>query len=223
MLIYRALAALLSYPEESLVAALPELRGEIRGAPALPLKQKEALDRLLTELAERDLLDSQERYGGLFDRVRSASLHLFEHVHGASRDRGMAMVDLLGLYRRHGLEIAANELPDYLPLFLEFLSIVEPDEASRMLADTSHILDLIHGRLSERGSAYAAIFAALLHLAGAKPTAQPAPAEDEDSFEALDRAWEEAAVQFGPNDPSAAQNGSPCSRAAAVVAGFAET
>jgi nitrate reductase delta subunit len=221
MSIYRALAALLTYPEAPLIAALPELRDEIRRAPGLGLRHKEALDRLVAEMAAFDLIDAQERYGALFDRVRSVSLHLFEHVHGASRDRGMAMVDLMALYRRHGLEIAANELPDYVPMFLEFLSTIDPAEAARLLGDTAHIVDRIHGRLAERGSAYAAVFAALLRLAGAAPSAPPAAAADEDSFEALDRAWEEAAVKFGPDDPSAAQNGSACSRADAVVARLA--
>ena len=81
-----------------------------------------ALDRLLDELATGDLYDLQERYVLLFDRTRSLSLHLFEHVHGESRDRGQAMVDLKALYERHGLLMSSSELPDHLPLFLEFLS-----------------------------------------------------------------------------------------------------
>ena len=110
---YRALAALLAYPEAALIEALPEIRPQ---APAEVL-------RLVKELEEQDLLVSQECYVSLFDRSRALSLHLFEHVHGESRDRGQAMVDLQAAYLARGMQVVAHELPDYLPAFLE-LSLI---------------------------------------------------------------------------------------------------
>jgi nitrate reductase delta subunit len=159
----------------------------------------------------------QERYTGLFDRGRSLSLHLFEHVHGDSRDRGPAMIDLIALYRRHGFEPHPRELPDYLPLFTEFLGQIDAGEARGLLRDAAPIVALLKERLEKRASAYAAVPAALLALAEAEQVqspAQPAGAED-DSLEAIDRAWEETAVTFGPeNDPTR----SGCDKAASWVA-----
>ncbi len=219
MRILKTLSLLLSYPTAELAAALPELRREIAAAHSLRPAQREALERLASELAAGDLLDVEERYVALFDRVRSLSLHLFEHVYGDSRDRGTAMVGLIEIYRKHGLESATGELPDYLPLYLEFLATLPAAQSNPMLADAADTLDGIHARLAARGSAYAAVFAALLHLACAKVSHEPAKFDpDEDSYEALDRAWEEAAVRFGPDDPSAHQNGSACPRADALVA-----
>lgn len=214
---YKILALLLAYPEAETVTAFPGMRDVLAREAVLPHAHQAALGALMGELADGDLVDAQERYVALFDRTRSLALHLFEHVHGDSRDRGMAMVNLIEVYRKKGLTIAAHELPDYLPLFLEFLSLLPPAEAQAHLKDAAHILAAIHARLVKRGSAYAAPFAALLFLAGAKTA--PVPAEDEDdSLEALDRAWEEAAVTFGPDslkDQTAAGDG--CARAAAML------
>ncbi|MBE0703476.1 MAG: nitrate reductase molybdenum cofactor assembly chaperone, partial [Afipia sp.] len=115
---FKVLSALLTYPSEDLVAAAP-LFGDVLDEEALvPLAAREKLDVLLDELAASDLFDLQERYGLLFDRSRSLALHLFEHVHGESRDRGQAMVDLKTLYENAGFFITANDLPDFIPLFL---------------------------------------------------------------------------------------------------------
>ena len=130
---YRALAAILSYPEQELLDALPELRRAIEGEGIAALPELEGL------FAD-GLLAAQERYVALFDRSKALSLHLFEHVHGDSRDRGQAMVDLAGVYAERGVEPAQGELPDYLPAFLEFLSLLPPEEARAMLADAADIL-----------------------------------------------------------------------------------
>jgi nitrate reductase delta subunit len=120
----KVLSALLSYPSAELQAAVPEMRAAVNAERALPQRNRDRLGRLLEEIATGDLYDLQERYVLLFDRTRSLSLHLFEHVHGESRDRGQAMVDLKALYERHGLYMSSSELPDHLPLFLEFLSAI---------------------------------------------------------------------------------------------------
>ena len=125
----KVLSALLSYPTAELQAAVPEMRAALDREARLPQRNRDRLDRILDEIATGDLYDLQERYVLLFDRTRSLSLHLFEHVHGESRDRGQAMVDLKSLYERHGLLMSSSELPDHLPLFLEFLSTIPEAEA----------------------------------------------------------------------------------------------
>lgn len=197
-----ALSALLTYPTERLIAAIPEIEAAMTSEGLLKSKSRRALSALLDELRTLDLYDLQERYVELFDKTRRLSLHLFEHIHGESRDRGQAMVDLAAHYERGGLIPTGGELPDYLPLFLEFLSTRPPGEAYDLLSETAHILALLEERLSKRGSAYSAVFTAILSIDD-KITAPPAIAEDTDQpddFAALDAAWEETAVTFGPGD-----------------------
>ena len=105
-------------------AATGEIAAVLAEEGLVPAPLRAAIGALLAELAGRDIYELQERYFALFDRSRTLSLHLFEHVHGESRDRGQAMADLIALYRGHGLEPTASELPDFLPLFLEFLSLL---------------------------------------------------------------------------------------------------
>ena len=193
----KALSALLTYPTAELAAAIPEVRGALAEDRALPERHLAALTPLLTRLASRETIESEETYVGLFDRSRMLSLHLFEHVHGEGRDRGQAMVDLLSLYDSGGYRIEADELPDYLPLFVEFLSTRPEAEARESLGDIAHILTAMHARLKGRDPAYAAVLGALLELAGEPAVADVAEAVD-DGPEALDRAWEEIAVTFGP-------------------------
>lgn len=202
---YRALSALLSYPTDDLVAALPEIRAALRRERLIPAAELRALDAVIDDMESRDLYDVQERYVELFDRSRSLSLHLFEHIHGESRDRGQAMVDLAELYRSRGITATAGELPDFLPLFLEFLSLVEPAEAKKLLTDAAHIVLVLQERLARRQSPYAHVLAAVAALAEARvlpadrssATDAAAPADD---LAALDAEWEEAAVTFGSGD-----------------------
>ena len=135
----RALSALLCYPTAETMAALDELAEVLRADPLLPPDRLAALDNFIAELRTLPLLDAEERYVALFDRNRSLSLHLYEHVHGESRDRGQAMVRLAALYALHGLEFTARELPDYLPLYLEFLSQLPERAARSMLAEAAHV------------------------------------------------------------------------------------
>lgn len=211
---FKALSALLSYPEPELRAALPDIAAVLRAEALLDRDTLAALDPLLDELAERDLYDLQERYVLLFDRSRSLSLNLFEHVHGESRDRGGAMVDLLETYRAAGFELVSTELPDHLPVLLEFLSRRPLAEGRDILADAAHILAVLAERLERRQSPYAAVPRAVLALS-ARPADAAAlgelaaePLDDPEDLAALDAAWEESAVSFGP-DPNA---GCPASR-----------
>ncbi|MGF1627801.1 MAG: nitrate reductase molybdenum cofactor assembly chaperone [Alphaproteobacteria bacterium] len=202
---FKVLSLLLSYPTAQLKTVIPEMRAAIARDALLNQSQRRRLDRLLDSLLAGDLYDLQERYVFLFDRTRTLSLHLFEHIHGESRDRGQAMVDLMAMYEEHGLEIAARELPDHLPLFLEFLSVLPVEEARDMLAQPLHIIAALGARLRKRESDYAVVLEALEDIAAAKPDragtdALLAEAEDDPTdLAALDRVWEEEAVTFGGN------------------------
>lgn len=207
ILTLRVLSQLLTYPREALVAAAPELADVLAQDKLVDAQTRAALQPLITRLEQDDIYVLQENYVALFDRTRRLSLHLFEHVHGESRDRGQAMVDLAGLYEKGGLYVSANELPDYLPLFLEFAATRPWAEARGLLKDVAHILAQLEERLVERGSDYAAIFSALRVLAGDLLTVpagrSPQPARHDDpvaEFAALDKEWEETAVTFGPGD-----------------------
>jgi nitrate reductase delta subunit len=198
---FKALSALLSYPSEELIAAVPEIAAAIAADAVMSKTARRNLTKLLVELGADDLWTLQERYVDLFDKTRKLSLYLFEHVHGEGRDRGQAMVDLVRLYETNGLLAANNELPDYLPLFLEYLATRPLDEARTLLEETSHILAVLEERLTKRDAAYASVFAALLSIAGAPRAAADVASEDEpDDLAALDAAWEETVVTFGPGD-----------------------
>lgn len=203
---FKALSALLSYPTQDLKDAADDIRAIIHADVAGPIWAIHKLDKLLDEFNSCDLYELQERYVFLFDRTRSLSLHLFEHVHGESRDRGQAMVDLRDLYAQGGLDIDAKELPDFLPLFLEYLSTRSTDEARQILAEPVAVIVALKERLRKRKSAYAAIFAILEVLANAAPAEsdivelRKTPDEDPNDLEALDKIWEDEPVTFGPGD-----------------------
>lgn len=200
---FRALAALLAYPTDDLLDALPEIRKALAEDRTLCAAMP-ALDRLIDHLADGELLDLQEAYVGLFDRTRSVCLNLFEHVHGDSRERGPAMVELLGIYEAAGLEPAGGELPDHLPLLLEHAAVTG-DVA--LLGNAAPVIDLLHGRLAGRGSAYAGLLEAVLRAAGHKPGAVPVEPEVPETADSLDAAWAEAPVVFGPGADPAAECG----------------
>lgn len=202
---YRALALLLSYPNGDTAAAMPAVMDALSSERLVPAAMVQRLAPLADELASSDLYDAQARYVDLFDRSRSLSLQLYEHIHGESRDRGQAMVELLKLYSSHGLELTAKELPDHLPVFLEFLSQRPPAEAAALLGQAAHVLEALRERLKKRQSIYARVFDALVALVEAdrNPEALKAllqePEDNPDDLEALDRAWAEEQVTFGPD------------------------
>ncbi len=218
------LSALLRYPDAELQSAAPDMATALREDGVLAAAQLSSLMPLITDLANGDLLDLQEAYVGLFDRGRAHSLHLFEHVHGESRDRGQAMVDLRDRYDAQGLEITANELPDYLPMFLEYLSTLPPAQALEELAQPGLIIAALAERLKEKSPAYAAPMFILRDLAAieasifADGVPDIAPADNPDDLEALDAAWEEEQIRF---DAPAAQGSEACPQAATMVARFA--
>lgn len=188
----RVLAHLLRYPGPELRAHLGELRDALHAERALGAPRLAELDALIASLARRPALDVEADYVQLFDSSRSCALHLFEHVHGDSRDRGPAMIDLARTYEQAGLMLAGGELPDHLPVVLEFASTQPPREARDFLAETAHILNAIFAALDQRGSLYAAALGACLELAGERP--KPVRVPDD---EPLDASWAEPAAFEG--------------------------
>ena len=201
MISLRIIARLLDYPEQDLFDHQHELLDSLTEADELNQQQKALLADFIRQYVDRPLLDLQADYCELFDRGRSTSLLLFEHVHGESRDRGQAMVDLLAQYRADGLELDARELPDYLPLYLEYLAQGGRERVSRGLQDIAPILALLSARLEQRGSIYTQLFPLLLALSGSDANAQalqPQVAKEvrDDTPQALDAVWEEEQVSF---------------------------
>lgn len=173
------------------------------GASLIPLAEKEAPELLAFIRTQLDgkLLDRQAEWGEIFERGRATSLLLFEHVHAESRDRGQAMVDLMTQYERAGLQLDCRELPDYLPLYLEYLSTRDAAEARQGLQDVAPILALLGGRLKQRGAPYSILFDTLLRIAGSTLTSdsvtkQVAGEARDDTPKALDAVWEEEQVKF---------------------------
>jgi len=200
----RVLSALLGYPDAQMRSHLREMREIIHGEAVLSQPRRAEIDALLESLEGADPLQAESDYVELFDRGRGTSLHLFEHVHGDSRERGPALIDLGQTYAKAGLMLAEGELPDYLPAVLEFVSTQPPREARAFLGETAHILNAIFGALQQRRSAYAAVLGALLELAG--EAAQPVrPAAEEP----LDESWAEPPVFDGCSTKGQARPGQP--------------
>lgn len=182
----RALARLLEYPGSELRGHLPELRAALHGARAVSRQRLAQLDALVDGLLAQGGMDAEENYVQLFDCGRATSLHLFEHVHGDSRDRGPAMIDLARTYEAAGLYLAEGELPDYLPVVLQFASTQPAPQARAFLAEMAHILNAIHNALQKRNSLYAGVLGALIEMAGDTTRATEVPDEAP-----LDESWEE--------------------------------
>jgi nitrate reductase delta subunit len=188
----RVLSALLGYPDARVREHLFEMRNLLDDERALSPVRRSELGTLIDTLRHTDPLQIEADYVELFDRGRATSLHLFEHVHGDSRDRGPAMIDLGQTYEKAGLILADGELPDYLPAVLEFVSTQPPREARAFLAEMAHILNAICAALLQRQSAYASVLGALLELAGENAKMVSATAD-----EPLDQSWAEPAAFDG--------------------------
>ncbi|WP_172731304.1 nitrate reductase molybdenum cofactor assembly chaperone [Pluralibacter gergoviae] len=194
MPILRLIALLLEYPA-------PHLWDNREEALAMIARDAPPLLGWATEYVAAPLIDRQSEWCDLFERGSSTSLLLFEHVHGESRDRGQAMVDLLGQYAQAGLELGCRELPDHLPLYLEYLGTRSAQEAREGLDNVAPILALLGGRLKQRGAGHWQLFDALLMLAGSElrsdnVTNQVTKEPRDDTRQALDAVWEEEQVKF---------------------------
>lgn len=224
----KAIARLLDYPREEVAKHKEEIAVIISKAREVSPAHRDRLLQTLKDIYDGELMDAEEQYTGLFEQGRSLSLHLFEHVHGESRDRGQAMVDLMAEYSNNGFEIDSRELPDYIPMFLEYLSYRPDIEAREWLADVSHILALLGARLTGRESSYANLFESLLLIAGRSEELEAKLSEVVDEVpdntpEALDKEWEEVAVTFGAEEESCGVNSQPPDPGQAQPLHFKET
>jgi nitrate reductase molybdenum cofactor assembly chaperone NarJ/NarW len=200
----RLLAALLRYPDAELRGWLPQMKEVLNQEQALSPARQAEITGLIHRLMHQDALDVESNYVQLFDHSRAASLHLFEHVHGDSRERGPALIDLAQTYEKAGLYLAPGELPDYLPVVLEFASTQPPHAARAFLSEIAHILCAIFSALQQRDSAYASVIGALLELAGEKAQAVKLAPE-----EALDESWAEPPVFGGCSSKGQSKPGQP--------------
>ena len=200
----RVAAHLLSYPDDTLRQHLPELRDALHAEGMLSPSRQGELDALIDTLARSDALDCEAAYVELFDRGRRTSLHLFEHVHGDSRDRGPALIDLMKTYERAGLHFSASELPDHLPVVLEFASTQPPEVARNFLGEMAHILNALFSALLARGTPYASVVAAILEVSGQQVQSVPVTPEPE-----IDESWDEPAAFDGCSNRGQAKPGQP--------------
>lgn len=188
----RVLALLLGYPDADMRAHLSDMRTALHAERALSASRLAELDALIATLGRKAVLEVESDYVELFDRGRATSLHLFEHVHGDSRDRGPAMIDLTKTYEQAGLFLGADEMPDFVPVVLEFTSTLQPRQAREFLGEMAHIFNAIFAALQQRESPYACVLAALLELAGEK--ASPVEVAVDEPIDAI---WEEPVVFDG--------------------------
>ena len=193
---------LLEYPDAALWQHQQELFDALASSENLDKEDAQTLGVFLRDLIAQDVLDVQASYSELFDRGRATSLLLFEHVHGESRDRGQAMIDLIKTYEQAGLFLAPGELPDYLPVMLEFASTQTPQIARAFLGEMAHLLNAIFNALQQRKSPYASVLGALLELAG-----EQARAVKVEPDEAIDAAWEEPPVFDGCSSKGQGRSG----------------
>jgi nitrate reductase molybdenum cofactor assembly chaperone NarJ/NarW len=197
---YKILSLLLSYPDPGLQQFLEEVAGELDSEELLNPDKKEDILKFTRHFGKMELIKWQAEYVQLFDYSRSASLHLFEHIKGDSRDRGQAMADLIRFYQESGLQLSANELPDYIPVFLEFLSMQEGRKASELLAEPINIIQRIFLALKEKDNPYNYLFSALISLSARQPDKKMTDLviKKEKPLD-LDNEYEEEPVRFDNN------------------------
>jgi nitrate reductase delta subunit len=150
---YKLLSVLLRYPDERLVAGLDEVSAAAAGRPAL--------ERFAAYLADGTQLELAAAYVETFDLQRHSSLYLTYYLHGDTRKRGMALLRLKRLYAAAGLELASGELPDYLPLMLEFAALAPDGAGETLLREHRPGLELLRRGLHDAGSPYADVLDAL--------------------------------------------------------------
>lgn len=187
---FKVLSILLTYPEADWLEAMPEMEKAIAEEASFNGRASDQLFPLFSMLRRLSLIELQEIYVATFDRNPSHSLHLFEHIHGESRDRGSAMINLLEEYWKHDFDASDSELPDYVPLFLEFLSLLPVEEALPLLGDAVHVLAAVGRKLEKNGSHYATVFQLLEALS---------PVVAQALVEPPVRDMDEAMEMFGPS------------------------
>ena len=157
--VFKVLSLLLDYPGERLIEAREELGDIINGFSHSIVKAK--CGHFLAYLDATPLLRLQEEYTRLFDFNPATCLNLTFHECGESKGRGFALANLSRLYKDTGYELASRELPDYLPLVLEFLSVCSGETCSKILTQYDSHISGLASRLLEQESGYAGLVEAL--------------------------------------------------------------
>jgi len=217
---FKVISLLLCYPESDWLAALPELQDALVTEADFNGEANVRMAPLFGLLRQSELIALQENYVATFDRNPSHSLHLFEHIHGESRDRGSAMIDLLQEYWKHDFDASASELPDYVPLFLEFLSQLPAEEALELLGDAVHVLATIGRKLDANGSPYATAFQLLEALSPveAQELAEPPVHDMDEAMEMFGPSMDGVEPLLKPGRPEVAVVQMPASRRQAAAA-----
>lgn len=195
----KALACLLLYPDAVLKDNLQEIK-EAVAESTLANDQKETLEIFINHMIETPMADLQKEYVATFDIGKKASLNLFEHMHGDSRERGSAMINLKKLYEERGLTIESNEFPDYLPMFLEFLSGLNDAEAQALLDGAARHIAAIDVALKKEESPWAVVTGAIMSLTAMKTS--EVKFERDDLLPTTEAESFDSPVRFGGNaDP----------------------
>jgi len=155
--LYKLLSVLLEYPGQELLDHLPELSRLVAESADIDAAERAALRGFIDHLASKPLTALQEDYVQTFDMTAEHSLHLTHHLFGDDKNRGPALIDLGELYKDYGVQVQGNELPDYLPLILEFAAQLEDSEAMVFLSDAHKVFQVLTDNLKQAGSPYAAL------------------------------------------------------------------
>jgi nitrate reductase delta subunit len=158
-LLWRIAALLLDYPSAQLLELTDQLTS---AAMELPEQLRAPIIDFVRECSTTNPLQLATRYVETFDMRRRASLHLTYYAYGDTRKRGMALLRFKHAYRHAGMQLDDSELPDYLPLVLEFAATVDPLQGERLLAEHVPVLELLRLSLQDSGSGYAQVLAAVL-------------------------------------------------------------
>ena len=170
---YKILSTFLSYPDANLKNSINLVSGIFESEKILSQVHINQISNFILYIKKNNLLHLQESYVSIFDRQKHFSLYLFEHIHGDSKERGMAMIDLNNLYKKSNFEITQqNELPDFIPVFLEYLSLINKEKASNLIGEIISIITTLHLRLKTINSPYYIIFSILEELSEIKPDAK---------------------------------------------------
>ncbi|PLX63505.1 nitrate reductase molybdenum cofactor assembly chaperone [Sedimenticola selenatireducens] len=157
MLIYNIMARLLDYPDDELMQNLPGIIDAINQDDDIGPQEKEDLLNLVSWMNMHDLTGLQSQYVQTFDMVPEHDLHLTHHLFGDDRGRGPALIDLSEYYKASGLEVEGKEIPDFLPLILEYVSTLDDLQARVFLGDAAKVLKVIGDNLEKAESPYARI------------------------------------------------------------------
>lgn len=179
MTLFRIASALLGYPDATLRTALPEILEAIERAACVSAEERAVLTHFADSLSAADPVSAEADYVSTFDMVPEHSLHLTHHLIGEDKNRGPALIDLTEFFKAHGFEVRDNELPDYLPLLLEFVSLLGAEAGLAFLARWNKVLRQLRANLADAKSPYAELIGLVetrSRPAGADDAADASPA-----------------------------------------------